>query len=352
MNVLKTKLICIFVSLSLAVTYFYIVKPWAMGIPGNGTNFWVFSAMSKANPHLDSIYPVWRSRIAGMWISGKLVDSAVQNGQLKVEDAQRVFGMYHAVWLFLFFLMIVFLVQEPLFIITSCFACMLYMFTPRASYYAYPWDIPAMIFFTWNYLLWRKKHYNLMLLVMFVGYFFKETIIVSGVLYFFTDLSKGRKIQYLIATAAIALILKVGITLGVDGKISLVTNQFISGNQGHLFKDSTFFINIMDLITPNLNHFIFVNGGTFIVSLLLPMRTQIERGTKAVLGVFFLAALLAGALKEFRIMLDIMPISIFAIRDYLQQLNNPAVPAPRTVSKPAQKPSPKSAAGGRPASNH
>lgn len=345
MNVLKTRLICIFVSLSLAVTYFYTVKQWAMGIPGNGTNFWVFSAMSKVNPHLDSIYPVWRSRIAGMWISGKLVDSAVENGQLKIEDAQRVFGMYHAVWLFLFFLMIIFLVKEPLFIITSCYACMLYMFTPRSSCYAYPWDIPAMLFFTLNYLFWREKRYNLMLVVMFVGYFFKETIIISGVLYFFTDLSKWRKIQYLIATAAIAFILKVGITLGIDGKISLVTNQFISGNQGHLFKDSTFFINIVELMTPNLNHFIFVNGGTFIISLLLPMRTQVEKGTKLVLGAFFLASLLAGALKEFRIMLDILPISILAIRDYLQQLNGPPVSVQATPAKPPQKLPKKPSAG-------
>ncbi|HTQ52591.1 MAG TPA: hypothetical protein VMJ12_17925 [Candidatus Acidoferrales bacterium] len=327
MNTLKTKLVSLFVALSLAVTYYYIVKPFAMGTPGNGTNFWVFSAMSQSSPHLNTIYPVWRSRIGGMWISGKLVDSAVKDGGLRVEDAQQAFGIYHSVWLFLFFAMLIFLVDDPLFVTTACFACMLYMFTPKASYYAYPWDIPGMTFFTLNYLLWRKRHYKSMLLVMFVGYFFKETIILSGVLFFFTDLTTGNKVRYLAATAAIGLAMKVGITLAIDGKISLLTNQFVSGTQKNLFKDSTFFLNLKELATPSLNHFIFVNGGTFIISLLLPMRTRIERGTKAVIGIFFLAALLAGALDEFRIMLDILPISILAIREYLLNPGGVVIPA-------------------------
>ena len=327
MNTLKAKLFSLFVALSLAVTYYYIVKPFAMGTPGNGTNFWVFSAMSESNPHLSTIYSVWRSRVGGMWISGRLVDSVVKDGQLRIEDVQQVFGIYHSAWLLLFFLMLIFLADDPLFVIAACFAGMLYMFTPKASYYAYPWDIPGMTFFTLNYLLWRRKRYNLMLLTMIVGYFFKETIILSGVLFFFTDLTKGSKIRYLAATAAIALLLKIGITLAVDGRISLVTNQFVSGTQKNVFEDSTLFNNIKELTTPSLNHFIFVNGGTFVLSLLLPMRTRIERGTKAVLCLFSLASLLAGALNEFRIMLDILPISVLAIREYLVNPQGNIVPA-------------------------
>jgi hypothetical protein len=325
-NTLKTKLVCIFVALSLAVTYYFIVKPFAMGTPGNGTNFWVFSAMSQSSPHLNTIYPVWRSRVGGMWIAGKLVDSVVKDGQIRVEDVQQVFGIYHSAWLLLFFLMLIFLVDDPLFVMTACFACMLYMFTPKASYYAYPWDMPGMTFFTLNYLLWRRKCYNLMLAVMALGYVFKETIILSAVLFFFTDLTKGNKVRYLAATTVIALLMKIGITLAIDGKISLVTNQFISGTQKSLFQDSTFFLNIKELTTPSLNHFIFVNGGTFIISLLLPMRTQVEKGTKAVIGIFSLAALLAGALNEFRIMLDILPISILAIREYLLNSRGDVLP--------------------------
>jgi hypothetical protein len=326
MNNLKEKFICLFVALSLTVTYYYVVKPYAMGTPGNGTNFWVFSAMSQTSPHLNAIYPVWRSRVGGMWITGKLVDSAVKNGELRIEDVQQLFGLYQSAWLFLFFLMLIFLVDDPLFIVTACFACMLYMFTPRANYYSYPWDLPGMIFFTLNYLLWRKKRFNLMLIVMVAGYLFKETIILSGVLFWFTDLTKLQKIRYLLATAGIAFFMKVGITSVIDGRISFVTNQFISGTSDNTSKTFQLLVNLKDLATPTLNHFIFANGGTFLVSLCLPMKTQVEKGTKAVIGIFALAALLAGALNEFRIMLDILPISILAIREYLVNPGNAAVP--------------------------
>ena len=34
---------------------------------------------------------------------------------------------------------------------------------------------------------------------------------------------------------------------------------------------------------PHINHFIWVNGGTFIVALFLPMKTLNDRGTKFIL---------------------------------------------------------------------
>lgn len=321
---LRVKLIGLFIALSLSVTYYYLIKPWAMGTPGNSTNFWVFSAMAHTDYHLHSLYPAMRLRVAGLWLSGRLVDSIVSNGHIKVADVQTIFGLYQACWLFLFFVMVLFLVEEPVFIILGCFGAMFYMFTPGAQYYFYPWDMPGMLFFTLNYLLWRRKRYLLMLAVMFIGTFFKETVILTGVLFFFTDLTKGQKIRYLAAAAAIAVFTKIGLTLAVDGKISFFTNQFTSGQHKGFLENSTIFKNVKELITPNLNHFIFVNGGTFIVSLLLPMRTKVQKGTKAVLGIFSLAVLLGGVIHEFRIMLDILPISVLAIREYLVSLNRGA----------------------------
>ncbi len=346
MNRLRTNAVCLVVALSLAVTYFYMIRPLALGRPNDKTNLWVFSAMSKSSPHLGAIYPVWRSRVAGMWISGQLMDDAVKNGQLSAEDLQDAFGLYHSVWLFLFFVMLGFLVTDPLFAIMACFGCMFYMFTPRAAMYSYPWDIPAMLFFTLNYLLWRKGQYAVMLAIMIIGYLFKETIMLSGVLYLFSDLPKWHKVRYLVATVAIATVMKASITLGVDGKISFVTNQFISGTQANAFIDSTFLHNVKELTTPTMNHFLFVNGGTFILSLLLPMRTRIEKGTKAMLGLFSVASMLAGALNEFRIMLDILPISILAVREYLQVPAIAAVLEAQSLAKPVPKVA-KIAGGGR-----
>ena len=316
-NVVRTKLLCLFVALSLSVTYFYIIRPLVLGRPNDTTNLWVFSAMSKSNPHVNSLYPAWRSRVAGLWISGQLMDGVVRDGHLSLESLQNAFGMYHSVWLFLFFAMLILLVDDPLFAVAGTFACMFYMFTPKAAFYSYPWDIPAMLFFTLNYLLWRKGHYLAMLAAMFIGYLFKETIVLSGVLYFFTNLPKRHKVTYLVSTVGIALLMKIAITLGVEGRVSLLTNQFTSGGQHGLFMDSTFVANLKQLVTPSLNHLVFVNGGTLVLALLLPMRNRIEQGTKTTIALFFLSSMLAGSLAEYRIFLDIVPISLLALKDYL-----------------------------------
>jgi len=171
-----------------------------------------------------------------------------------------------------------------------------------------------------------------MLAVMIVGYPFKETIMLCGVLYFFAEVPRWKRLRYLAATVAIALAMKAAITLGIDGRVSFVTNQFVSGSQGHLFADSTLLSNIRELATPSVNHFIFVNGGTLILSLLLPMRTRIEKGTKAILGLFAVASMLAGAINEFRIILDILPISILALREYLQGPSAAAAPEGQSVA--------------------
>src|SRR5690349_19701564 len=84
----KTKLIGLFIALSLSVTYFYMIRPWAMGMPGNSTNLWVFTADSKVSNHLSSLYKVWRPRIGGLWISGRMVDSIIKDGLINPQDYQ------------------------------------------------------------------------------------------------------------------------------------------------------------------------------------------------------------------------------------------------------------------------
>jgi hypothetical protein len=332
-NAVKVKLVGLFIALSLAVTYYYLIKPWAMGTPNNQTNFWVFSATSKANYHLDSIYEVWRPRIAGMWISGRLVDSIVKNGQISVEDVQNVFGLYHACWLFAFFVMLIFLVEDPIFVMFGCFAGLFYMFTPRAQHYSYPWDLPSMTFFMLSYLLWQRKKYDWMLVVIFIGYAFKETVLVTAVLFFFTDLSWRKRIIYFVIACVSTTILKFGITLLIDGKIEILTQDLTHGSG----KLETLTGNLKELFTPDWNHFIFVNAGTFVVAMFLPMRTKVEWGTKVMLLVYFCGEMLAGALHEYRIMLEAVPVSVLYLRQSLwdPKSKTPVPPQIEAKEKPA-----------------
>lgn len=368
-NELKVKLIGLFIALSLSVTYYYLIKPWAMGVPGNSTNLWVFSATSHTNYHLDSLYKVWRPRIGGLYLSGRMVDGIVKDGLINLQDYQsnnivvlgvqnqegqqvfgkyfyaedyrNIFGLYHAGWLFLFFVMLVFMVEDPAFIMLGCFAGLFYMLTPRANYYSYPWDIPSMTFFTLSYLLWVKRRYRLMLVVILFGTLFKETTAVTAVLFFFTDLSWKKRITYFLAAFFSTLLLKIAVTSAIDGRIEILTQDLTQGNSSG--KLMTLWSNLQELLGPKWNHFIFVNAGTFVIAMFLPMRTKIEMGTKAVLLVFFCGQLLAGSLSEFRIMLEVLPVSILYLKQTLEgwKPKNPVTPEMANKPSPAAPKKPK-----------
>jgi len=343
-NGTKTKLIGLFIALSLSVTYFYMIRPWALGMPGNSTNLWVFTADSKVNNHLSSLYTVWRPRIGGIWLAGRMVDSIIKDGLINLQDYQSnnivvltvtsqqnqqvfgkyfytedyrdIFGLYHAAWLFLFFVLLIFLLEDPVFVMLGCFAGLFYMLTPAANYYSYPWDMPSMMFFTLSYLCWLKKRYPLMLVVIFTGTLFKETAAVTAVLFFFTDLNWKKRISYFLAAFVSTLLLKMAITAVVDGKIEILTQDLTRGDQSG--KLMTLENNLPVLFGLRWNHFIFVNAGTFIAALFLPMRTKVETGTKAILLLFFCGQLLAGSMNEFRIMLEVLPVSILYLKHALE----------------------------------
>ena len=348
-NSIKVKLIGLFIAVSLCLTYFYQIRPWAMGIPGNSTNLWVFTADASLNQHVNSLYNTWRPRIGGLWIAGRLVDGIMKDGLINpqdyqsnniivlnvtsqanqqvignyfyTEDYRNCFGLYHAVWLFLLFLILLFMAEDPVFVMFGCFAGLFYMLTPRAFYYSYPWDIPSMVFFTLSYLLWLRQKYAGMLVVIFFGTLFKETVAVTAFLFFFTHLVWRKRFLYFGIAAVSTCLLKVAVTMAVDGKIEIQTAAVTShGSSGTYL---TMVTGLQEIFTPNVNHFIFLNAGTFLVALFLPMRTQIQKGTKTILIIFFAGQLLAGVMSEFRIMLEVLPVSILYLRRTLTDWTSP-----------------------------
>jgi hypothetical protein len=356
-DTLKVRLIGAFVALSLSVTYYYVVRPWAMGVPGNSTNLWVFSAMSRFNYHAQDL-GVWRPRVAGLWLAGGLFDSISKDGKINVQDYQNqkvvvlsvasqsnqevfgryfnvqdyqhVFGLYHACWLFIFFLMLLFLVQRPVFMILGCFAGLFYMYSPLANCYFYPWDFPSLTLFTLSCLLWQRKHYNLMLATIFVGYGFKETAAVTALLFFFTHLPVRKRIVYFVAAAVSTSLLKLAIMQGVYGTIKMVTQDIILSDGRVLL-----FVNIERVFTPQWNHVIFVNAGTLVLALLLPSRNRFEWGMKAVLLAFSAGQMVSGSISEYRVWLEALPLSLICLFDYLQRIDvSPALSPDAKKDKP------------------
>jgi hypothetical protein len=370
-NTVKMKAMSLFIALSLSVTWYFTVRPLAMGIPGNATNFWVFSAMSKSNYHMDTL-GVWRPRLASLWITGRLLDSIVKNGQINAEDYQNhkivllkverqdtqgafgryfylneyqnIYGVYHACWLFVLFCVMIVFLENPVFIILGTFAGLIYMLTPEAAYYAYSWDMPSVTIFMVCFFLWQRKKYNVMLAVLVAGTIFKETSAVTAVLYFFTDMPIWRRVKYFVGAIVLVFLLKIISMELYYGKIILVTQDIhAAGPIDELgwFYSLTAWANFKALCTLTWNHFIWTNAGTCIIALFLPMRSLNEIGTKALILVFLLCQFFAGSVREFRDFLEVLPLTMIYLFNYINRLQNPAISVTAGEKQPAPKSLPK-----------
>jgi len=345
---MKVRFISLFIAVALSVTWYYNVKQWAVGVPGNATNFVTFYAGSKTANHMESL-GVWRARIGGLWITGKLFDSVVINGQINIDDYkagkllllkvdkqegenaygtyvykdayENVFGLYHACWLFAFFVVLIIFLENPLMVMFGTLAGMFYTLTPAAVYYSYAWDMPAIFFFTLGYFLWRQKQYNWMLAVIFLGCPFKETTAVIAILYFFTDMPRKKQCLYFGIAAVMTLLQKIVIMEAYYHTMTVLTQNLHSAPEDAKgLAATTLGQNLKEFFTLKWNHFIFVNAGTLLVSLCLPAHNKVQWGTKALLGAFFVCQALAGSFNEFRIMLEALPIALMAIAEYLNTL--------------------------------
>lgn len=315
-NAVKTKLIGLFIAVSLTVTWFYIIRPIAIsGSPGNSTNLYVFSADSHYENHMSVIEPVWRPRIGGLWVAGRMFDWGVKDGKISADTYRNIFALYQASWMGLFFLAILFLAREPIFVLLGCFAGLFYMLTPTSQGYSYPWDIPALFFFGLSYLLWTRGFYVWMLPVIVLGTLFKETPAVTAFLFFFTGMTLRRKFTLFGIAFFACLILKIIVGYALDGRFELFTQQYSGGASGH---EPNWLLNIQYFLHPIPNNFIFVNAGTFVASLFLPMRTTFQRGTKCLLLIFFAGQFIAGGMYEVREMLEAIPVSVLYLQNYVE----------------------------------
>jgi hypothetical protein len=301
----KIKLVAVFIALAFCATWYVFTRAAAHGNDHDSLTLYMFVADIHIHGHYNLMAEVWKPRIGGFWLAGRLCDAFAPDGNLTIPVYKNLFAFYNAAWLFLTFVALLYLAENPLFVLPLVYAGMTYLLTPPDSVLITPWDLPSMFFWTVSYLCWQRKHYLPMLAVIVFGTAFKETIAVTAFLFFFTTLKWRARWTWFGATFVACLLLKLWITQAVLGEFRI----FTADSAGHLG-----FSVFRDLINPHVNHFLWVNAGTFVLALCLPMRTLNDRGTKFLLFVFLAgltwACVLAQTPYEFRQFLDVLPVSV------------------------------------------
>jgi hypothetical protein len=321
----------IFLAVSMCVAYYFLVQIYAVGTPNNSTNLWVFSSCSLSNFHLDQLYDCWKGRLSGLLVSGYLFDSAVQNNSLNMPEYNAVFGLYQSLWLFLLFLVVIFALRFSLLINLGIFAGLIYDFSPASGMYLYPWDIPSTVFFTLGVLLFERRQILLMILVTCVGCFFKETVLVCALLLLFVEHWKWWK-RFLIFGAVVAVYV-VGKKI-LFAHLHLKVAALSMSDANSLFDPSLLVENIKFSFTPTINQVVFSSAGTMVALLALGWRRRYLPYMLLVV-VFIAGQLMYGVFHEFRIFMQILPLSLMILAEWWREYTWPAaVSQPQPTSKP------------------
>ena len=324
----------LFVALSLSVTYFFLVENFAAGSPNNYSNGWVFTSCSLPGFHLDKLGDVWKGRLSGLLLSGWLFDFLVKDNTFPIGQFFRLFGLYQSVWLFLLFLTVIFALRHSLLINLGIFAGLMYNFTPASGLYFYPWDLPATLFFTLAVLFFERRQMFLMAVATCAGCFFKETVLACAVLALFANQWKwGKRV---LTFAGIIAVYVVGKKLLLS-QLHLQVAAFSMNNATNLaglLRPTLLIENFKELFSPTFNHAVFANAGTLAAVLVLGWRRRFLP-YMALIIVFLGGQLIYGGFNEFRIFMQVLPLSLILLSERWQEYAGPgateelsAAPAP------------------------
>jgi len=304
----------LFVAFSLSVTYYFLVTNFALGVPHNTTNGWVFTSCSIPGYHLEKLGDVWKGRLSGLMLSGYLFDSLLKDYTFQIDHLFQLFGLYQSVWLFLLFLTVICALRDSLFINLGIFAGLMYNFSPASGLYFYPWDLPATLFFTLAVLFFERRQMWLMVAATCAGCFFKETVLVCALLALFAGHWKWWKRILTFAGIVVVYVLGKKLLLSQLHFQVAAFSMDNATNLGGLLRPALLLDNLKALFLPTFNHAIFANAGTLLAVLVLCWRRRFL--PYMVLIVVFLAGqFMYGGFNEFRIFMQVLPLSLILLSE-------------------------------------
>ena len=312
----------LFVAVSLAVAYFYLVRNFFAY--GNPMSFNVFTAGSEKLYQLYQPFmnPGWNGRISGLLLSGALTDSSLianSRDAAQLHQLINIFGLYHSCWLLLLFVCVIFALRYSLFINLGIFAGLMYNFSPTAGPYFYPWDLPAMLFFTLAVLFFERRNIWMMAAAICAGAFFKETVLVCALLFFFAgQLKWTRRILLFAALLTIYIVGKKWLLM----HLNISAPRFSPGDALHLhgsFSLSTLMHNVAEnfghLFSPTWNSVIFVNAGTLAAVLVLGWQRRFLPYMTLIMaficGLFLFSP--HPGIGEVRAFVEVLPLSVILL---------------------------------------
>jgi hypothetical protein len=274
----------------------------------------------------------WKPRILSNILGSLCVGSAINDGRLAPTEFGPLAALYASVWLGLVFLLYLgFVGRTALIPILGTYAAVAFGYMPGIADRIYPWDMPALFFYTLFICLMIARKLEYFLIFLPVAVLFKETAAVLALAYLFV----GGPLRRRLTLFGLALLLAGAAKLSADG----LTHSF-----GRFTLDTHLLVANLRFVVlgtfPNrewytwmdrIDHPLFINAGLLVAFFVYPFRSRYAWMLRTIVLCFALGNLLWGIVFEYRIWFELIPILLYPL--YCRWLPLPERAAPPTAAR-------------------
>jgi len=199
--------------------------------------------------------------------------------------------------------------QRSIFYFFGTFAAISFGYLPRLemAVRVYPWDLPALFFFTLFMVFWLQKKYWLAFILIPLGVGFKETALILSIAFLFADLQWKQRLRLFLGSILLGFAIKISIDYFLQLPLFFTMETRVGGNQDasfYLFSNLYWLKRIMPF---------FVNAGTLLALILLPITNKNILVFKIIAAFFILGNFLFGNIIEYRIWFELTPFALYAL---------------------------------------
>lgn len=182
-----------------------------------------------------------------------------------------------------------------------------YMRRMQMAIRVYPWDLPALFFFTLFVLFFTRKKYWWMFALIPVSVGFKETTLILCAAFLFAEIPWKQRFFMLAGSLALSIVVKIFIDYLVHAPMFFTMETHVNNNVANGFY---FFSNVSYLKTifP-----FFINAGTLSAFLIMPNVHKNILALKLIAILFILGNFLFGNIIEYRIWFEMIPFALYTI---------------------------------------
>lgn len=240
-----------------------------------------------------------------------------------------VLGLWTSGWFVLSSLFLIwFLGRRSVFYVFGLYAGITFGYLTRLEWAAraYPWDMPALFFYTVFVLFFIQKKYWLIFFIIPLGTGFKETVMILSLGFLLIDIPWKRRLLLFSGCMGLTLLVKIVIDYYTRSPLLLTMETRMNGDQSfnlYLWNNLESFLSFFPYL---------INAGTLLVFYLLPNVNQKILHLKLISIPFVLGILLFGNVSEYRIWFELIPFALYAID--VVMYNDPLKLQPAPVGLP------------------